>query len=601
VRKLAVGVGLGLLVAVACGAPSRPGELGSMFSPTRDAGPDVGPLTLLPVVAASDDPTTCDQAAMIRSYVGCDYWPTVVANPVWSIFDFAVVVANAGTQPAQVTITGPGGIDQSQTVAPNTLAKFYLPWVKSLKGDDCDVCGDAPPLSASVVAPGAAYHLVSSVPVTVYQFNALEYAAIGGPPGKDWAGCPGSSVCNDGVDPPQPLGCFSFTNDSSLLLPSTAMTGHYRVTGYHGATLTKLDGTTTDTMGGYFAITALTNGTHVKVALASAGAVVASAGAPEGGTGGAPTAGGGDDAGDADDAGEAGASSDAGSVPYAEAGSPIAATPGGGELALTLNAGDVVEIAGVLGNAADLSGSLVAADQPVQVIAGTPCSEVQTGTPACDHLEQSVFPAETLGKHYFVTAPTGPGGVAAGRVVRFYGNVDGTTLTYAPAVPAGCPTTLDAGQVADCGVVSGDFEVSGSNEFAVGSFMQGGSVVDPSGGLGDPSESLMASVEQYRTKYVFLAPGDYEENFADLVVPAGTNVVLDGTPLNLQAATPIADGYGVLRLSLDGVNIGGGGAHVLTSSAPIGVQVLGYGEFTSYQYPAGLNLKQIAPPPPNPP
>ena len=30
----------------------------------------------------------------------------------------------------------------------------------------------------------------------------------------------------------------------------------------------------------------------------------------------------------------------------------------------------------------------------------------------------------------------------------------------------------------------------------------------------------------------------------------------------------------------------------------VGAQVLGYGTFTSYQYPAGLDLARIAPPPP---
>jgi hypothetical protein len=29
----------------------------------------------------------------------------------------------------------------------------------------------------------------------------------------------------------------------------------------------------------------------------------------------------------------------------------------------------------------------------------------------------------------------------------------------------------------------------------------------------------------------------------------------------------------------------------------VGVQVMGYGEYTSYQYPAGLGLAQISPPP----
>ncbi len=40
------------------------------------------------------DPTTCAEAATTKSYIGCDYWPTVTANAVWSVFDYAVVISN---------------------------------------------------------------------------------------------------------------------------------------------------------------------------------------------------------------------------------------------------------------------------------------------------------------------------------------------------------------------------------------------------------------------------------------------------------------------------------------------------------------------------
>jgi hypothetical protein len=554
-----------LAIFAACGGSGQPATLGDnpeggsfpaamMDAAAGDAtaADEVGTLVLPPPVAQGDDPTTCADAAATRSYVGCDYWPTVVANSVWSIFDYAVVVANAGTNPATVTVTGPMATNQTQTVAPNSLAKFYLPWVPELKGGDSDVCGAAVPLTASVMAKAGAYHLVSSVPVTVYQFNALEYAGMGGPQGKDWRACPGLKTCNDMQSPNYGTssGCFSFTNDSSLLIPSTAMTGHYRVAGFPGQTARDPRGilAAIDTMGSYFAVTATANGTNVTVQLSSTGSVVA--------------------------------------------GGNIPATAAGGTIKLVMDAGDVAELAGALGDTEDLSGSLVVADQPVQVIAGAPCDQNPEAAPACDHLEQSVFPAETLGQQYFVSVPTGPYGTPIGHVVRLYGNADGTALTYKPAAPAGCPTSLTAGQVADCGVVRTDFEVTGTHEFAVGSFMLGGSIVDPRGGLGDPSQSFMAAVEQYRTKYVFLAPGDYLQNFADIVAPQGASVVLDGTSVSTSGAAT-ADGYTVIH----GVNLGARGAHVLSASAPIGLQVLGYGSFTSYQYPGGLNLKTIAPPP----
>jgi hypothetical protein len=549
---LAALTALGAAVVVAsCSSTPAPPVLGSLVQDSGTTLNDDGaPGSFGPSIPASDDPKTCAEAAASKSYVGCDYWPTVIANNVWSIFDYAVVVANAGAEAAQVTVTGPGGVDQMQTIAPGALAKIYLPWVKALKGGDADSCGESTPLSASTLVPGGAYHLVSTVPVIVTQFNALEYKGSGGPPGKSWAACPGSTPCNGG----SPVGCFSFTNDSSLLLPSTALTGNVRVIAYPGETLTGegQDGglETVQAMASTLTITGVTAGTHVKVLLPPTADVLA-------GTG-------------------------------------ITATPASGELDLTLGAGDVAQLVTDLGDRYDLSGSLVQADQPVQVITGSPCSFVPETAPACDHLEQSVFPAETLGKRYFVTVPTAPGGRPYGHVVRMVGNVDGTTLTYAPGNPGKCPTKLDAGQVADCGIVYTDFEVTGSSEFVVASFQLGGSLVDPVGGLGDPSQSLFASVEQYRVKYVFLSPDDYSENWADIVLPTGTDLWLDGTMIVPAYPETIADGYEVARIGLTPVN---GGAHTLEATHPVGLQVLGYGEYTSYQYPGGLNLALIAPPP----
>src|SRR6476659_1695607 len=51
------------------------------------------------------NPQTCAEATQAKTYVGCDYWPTVVANSVWSVFDFAVVVANTANSTATITVT----------------------------------------------------------------------------------------------------------------------------------------------------------------------------------------------------------------------------------------------------------------------------------------------------------------------------------------------------------------------------------------------------------------------------------------------------------------------------------------------------------------
>jgi hypothetical protein len=562
------------VVAVACGGGGDNVGFGSGKDGGGGSGGggggggDSGPITLGQNDSGSGsndatvvvgDPTTCTQAAASKSYVGCDYWPTVTANLVESVFDFTAVVANTQSTPASVTVTGPNNFSATTSVAANALAKIYLPWVTELKGPDVTASDSS--FTASVTVPKGAYHLVSSIPVTVYQFNALEYKGQGGASGKDWSKCtvlPGAS------------GCFSYSNDASVLLPSTAMTGNYRVTGEHGSSLLK--------SGGFIAITSTQDNTPVTVTLSSTASVVAGGGIS-------------------------------------------AAGPGGTVTFTLMNAGDVAELMGTASDTVDLSGSLVYSTKPVQVIAGRQCANQPDPIAACDHLESSVLPAETLGKDYVVTVPTSPNQTVVGHMVRFFGNVDNTTLTYSPSQPTGCPSTLNAGQVVECTGTAGcatgvnnnglggkvsvscvteSFEVTGNHEFAVSSFMLGGSAVDHGTTLadddGDPSMSPMVAVEQYRMRYIFLAPTDYDQSYADVVVPAGASITLDGAGVT-AAPTTLNGSWSIVRVLL---GAGQDGAHLMTGTAPFGVQVLGYGAYTSYQYPAGLDLAEIAPPPPPP-
>lgn len=567
---LANGDGYG--ACAGCGALGSSGSTGSGGSSgASHSGSGTGSGSGSGDAGIVPDPTTCAQAEALKSYEGCEFWPTVTANVVWSGFDFAAVVANTQSVPASVTVTGPSGFTTTEVIPANGLTPIYLPWVPALKGPDVTATDMTFPSSISV--PQGAYHLVSTVPVAVYQFNALEYQGVGGPPGKVWTGCPNLSATG---------GCFSYTNDASVLFPTAAMTGNYRVTGEHGSTLLG---------GGIIAITGTVDGTSVVVTLSSTAAIVAST---------------------------------AGDIP---------ATAANGTLTLSLNAGDVVELVGTAADDVDLSGSLIVATNPVQVISARQCADQPDPMAACDHLESSVLPAETLGQDYVVTVPTSPrqtepdgglssGATVIGHVVRFFGNVDGTVLTYSPSQPPGCPSMLNAGEVGECtgtpdcatgtvndgtgnpdpvSCVTTSFEVSGTHEFAVSSFMLGGSAVDPNDSTvdqeGDPSMSPMVATEQYRSRYVFLAPTDYTESFADVVMPAGASITLDGAPL-AATVTPLNATWSIARVAL---TAGAGGAHLMTSTSAFGVQVIGYGAYTSYQYPAGLDLTEIAPPPPPPP
>ena len=481
------------------------------------------------------DPKTCEEAAASASYVGCDFYPTVTPNAVWEIFDYAVVVANTGDNVVDVNVDRGGTSVATAQIQPDSLETIFLPWVIELKGPPADSGGGSMPMTASVRSGTGAYHLTATFPVTVYQFSALEYAPQGGPPGKNWASCPATG-----------LDCFSYSNDASLLLPSTAMTGNYRVTGVQGSPGV-IPGTG---LGPFLAITGTADNTNVDLALTPAGEILAGGGVP--------------------------------------------AVAPGGSTSFSVNRGEVVLLIGA--DTSDFSGSLVTASAPVQVMAGMSCRTMPDGQPACDHLEESVFPAETLGQRYVVARPTGPNGDAPGHVVKIYGNFDNTALSYTGTPPAGAPTAVNAGQVVDLGVVNTDFEISGDQAFAVASFELGASVVDPGpieGARGDPAMSLMTAVEQYRDKYVFLAPTDYDVNYVDVVHPSSATITLDGAPL-AGNQTPVGNEHVVTRALL---GPGTGGSHLLEANVNVGIQVTGYGAYTSFYYPGGLNLKSIAPPP----
>jgi IgGFc binding protein len=528
--------------------------------------------TLNPDGGDQINPTTCDQAGSARTYVGCEFWPTVTANPVWVEFDPALVVANGSPTEAVVTVDGPAGFHQMVTVPPGGLETILLKWVMDLKGPEFSITNTSGGrLTASTRVDKGSYHMTSSVPVTAWQFNPLQYK-------KSGSSCARFNVAD----------CLSATVDASLLLPTTAMTGNYRVFAYSS----KNEGMDWGSVPGGIAITATQDNTMVKVGLAKKCGV------------------------------EIYPTTDLGTC--VAAGTGVDAKNGGDVYTFQMNASDVVELVGEWAkdpqtHNADLSGSIVNASAPVQVVTFNAIAQLPDVSIAnADHMEETVLPGEVIGKKYIVAPPTTPNGNAVGHVVRIYGNVDNTHLTYPEGTPPGAPTVINAGDVvqipplpqgqpapqclgaADHCMLSQPFIVEGDQPFAVASFMVGGVLQMPGTGFdnsqGDPAMSMMVTPEQFRKDYTFLAPADFLENFADVLVPQGAAVTLDGKPL---PGTPERIGnseWGIVRAKLDGA---GGGVHKLstTDDRGVGLQVAGFGFATSYYYPGGLNLRLISEPP----
>jgi hypothetical protein len=206
---------------------------------------------------------------------------------------------------------------------------------------------------------------------------------------------------------------------------------------------------------------------------------------------------------------------------------------------------------------------------------------------ACDHLEEQLFPNETWGRDYFVTAlrdrgPTNPG------VVRIVSQSDGNQITFDP--PEIHPAqTLRTGQVLEF-ATNRHFRVGGTRAFRVSQFMIGqGPATAGAPGAGDPAMVFEVPVQQYRNQYDFYVPTTYPQNFMNIVTPTGTALTLDNNPLRGTRET--VSGFDIYTLPVPS------GAHRIRSmsSMPFGIKVYGIAEYTSYMYPGGLDLQLITP------
>lgn len=189
-----------------------------------------------PVQGVTCNPATgycegaCAPQGLGQSFVGCDYYPTVLPNVVsTNPFTFAVAISNTTASPANVTVTQ-GAANIATTIVPaNDVTVLPLPWVSATK----DAFG------STTLAPKAAYRLRSDQPVTVYQYNPLEYVV-------------GNS--------------YSYTNDASILFPVNTWTGDYMVAALQ---------TLSTGLPGYYAVTASEDNTTVVLTAPPAGGTIA--------------------------------------------------------------------------------------------------------------------------------------------------------------------------------------------------------------------------------------------------------------------------------------------------------------------------------------
>ena len=94
--------------------------------------------------------------------------------------------------------------------------------------------------------------------------------------------------------------------------------------------------------------------------------------------------------------------------------------------------------------------------------------------------------------------------------------------------------------------------------------------------------SLSVAVEQYRLKYVFLAPNDYDVSYVDIVAPEGRLGHARRRGGHLRPRRSAAPASACPREARRRAR------RARTCSwrrSRSGIQVMGYGSYTSYQYP----------------
>jgi hypothetical protein len=498
----------------------------------------------------------CAEAERTNSNVGCEYWPTPLANTAEldrSVFDYRVVVANPNDTPANVRVTRAGAEAFSGTVDAHGLREIALPWI------DAQSFGIPQGSWTSMVTPGGAYRLTSDVPVIASQFNPFEYNV-------------GST--------------YSYTNDATLLYPTHVLTGDYigvsyaplsRRTGSEGG----LGGGSFSTIRypGYIAVVGVSP-EPTRIDVTARGNIAADAGGrfPATSAGGNFTF-----------------TLQQGEVAHIAAAPPPECAPGRPgfveerECETIPFLGETCDLFQTCKeDQHDLSGTRIAADRPVAVFGGHVCAYVPTSAQACDHLEEQMPPIQSWGRA-FVGAPMGDGGLAGQNVVRVVAAFEGTTVTVTPPQGGVSGGTLSAGQFLEFDATT-PFEVQGSSAIMVAQFLRGQYASMPASSRGDPSLTILVPAEQYREDYTFILPSSYNagtngQNHLLVVRPPGLALTLDGAPVTATWQPVGGKEIGVLLV--------GGGTHTISGAEGFGLIAYGLGSFTSYATPAGLNLEPI--------
>jgi hypothetical protein len=489
----------------------------------------------------------CSPAKLGATNVGCEFWPTVTANGVFSGsggFTFGVLVGDASGSGANVTISGGDGAPTTVLLGAGEVRLVQLPFVSKLKGADWQTPYVPVAPTESVNKVHGAYLIKSDAPIVAYQFNA------GTPTQAASPSCPRLAGAWTETE------CYAYSTDASLLLPTHVLSNEYVVASYHawrGPSATRTAG-----MGDFLAITAATDDVLLEIGLPESARVLPW---PE---------------------------------PYVFAPSDAGTFVGDAGHGFAMSSSQVVELL-TPGDAEteSFAGAVVKTTRPgtrIQVLAGSSCAEIPGGL--CSHVEDVVMPKSALGKQYVLLAPGDPANPIP-FTVRVLAVVGETALTFDPASGHN-PVTLSAGGVMELSNVVDPVVITASQPVAVTQYMNGHG--DPAGQnpdkdrIGGPNALTVVPVSRYRTSYTFAASTAHKLSFVHVVAPTGAGLTLDGKPIAPGEMFP-AGGSGMSYCVKSLAKDGNTKVHTVTSAKPIGIFVDGFDAFSSYLYAGGLSLE----------
>ena len=527
------------------------------------------------VCSGGECKTPCEAAEDNPSNVGCDFWAVdldnesaagMLINSDSAAKQFSIVVANNNEYPVTVTVTINAAnigepLDEqavvSRVVSPGVAQRIDLP---QREVDGC-MAQNGPYVarsgSGTFVSPHA-YHVVTTGPVVVYQFNPIIQA---------------------------------YSNDASTLIPRHAVGTDYIVLGYDTSNPCGIAGFNTPGIPDRASIAIVPIEDDTTVTVTPSHPIGASAG-PSGFA-----------------------------IPQTPKGQALTFKLSKYMVA-NLESDQPMNVSAFqcqsmvsAGQNGDFTGSHIRSDKPIIVFTAheransfggadnieyPPGWDTETDDTCCtEHLEEQLFPTTAMGREFAIARSpirsTDPSGWLEPDIIRVVATMDNTQITTNLPAPYNS-FTLNARQQKSFGATTG-FTLKSDQPVQVGSFLVPQHFVKQ-GYIGDPSQITLPAAEQFRKSYVFLVPDTFEKNYMALAKPKDAAIVVDGTPI---LGTEFSNCYSGDIGMVNGVEYDqltcllAAGQHVVSADKPFGLSVYGYYNVGSYAFVGGSDVKIINP------